>query len=328
MAREARLAMADMRALQKESKRQEMHGGAFHGAGVCVGGGGVPSMGVSQFRGGARRRRKHHESSSENSEEEMHGGAWYSNLGRVFGSTAARVGAQEASAAERASTALALRGTSSVVPYSAAAASESLAARLAALNTPASRALALRAPGTIKPYNPAEAAFRLGSTAPTQTMAARLAAMGITPARAAAALAAGVAIGSLADYFANEAHAQSGDAGYYEPPPGPAGPGPRRPGGPGGPGGPIIDDGTPQPRPMTKSETSSYLKTGNIPRRFLIGSIAQNQQEAAMEGMGKAHRGSDGRSARAAVVRKVMAEHGMSLPAASKYVKEHGLYRK
>jgi hypothetical protein len=31
-------------------------------------------------------------------------------------------------------------------------------------------------------------------------------------------------------------------------------------------------------------------------------------------------------SARGAIVKKVMAEHGLSLPQASKYVKEHGLY--
>lgn len=37
--------------------------------------------------------------------------------------------------------------------------------------------------------------------------------------------------------------------------------------------------------------------------------------------------GSDGRKARAAVVKKVMAEKGMSMIEASKYVKEHGLYK-
>jgi len=256
------------------------------------------------------------------SDEEMHGGAWYSNIGRLFGSTAARTAA---SAAQRGSTALALRPAASIVPYSAARASQSLASRFAALSTPSTRALALRTPGVIKPYNPAEAAFRIGSKAPAPTMAARLAAMGVTPARVAAALAAGVAIGSLADYFANEANASSGDSGYYEPPEGFTIPhyGPE---GPYGPGGPIVDVGT--PKPMTKAETNIYLKTGNIPRRFLIGSAEENLQEAAMAGMGRAKRGHDGRSARAAVVRKVMAEQGMSLPAASKYVKEHGLFRK
>ena len=35
----------------------------------------------------------------------------------------------------------------------------------------------------------------------------------------------------------------------------------------------------------------------------------------------------DGRRKRAAIVRKVMADKGMSMIAASKYVKEHGLYK-
>jgi hypothetical protein len=154
--------------------------------------------------------------------------------------------------------------------------------------------------------------------------------MGVTPARAAAALAAGVAIGNLADYFANEAANQSGDSGYYDdyeekvymdrtaaPPKGP-------PMGPSqGPYGPPPGSEYEEPK-MSKSETAAYLKTGNIPRRFLVGSVAQNLAMQAREG-GKSMR-RDGRSARAAVVRKVMADQGMSLPAASKYVKEHGLY--
>ena len=35
-----------------------------------------------------------------------------------------------------------------------------------------------------------------------------------------------------------------------------------------------------------------------------------------------------GRSARAAIVKKVMAEKGLKMIEASKYVKEHGLYKK
>jgi hypothetical protein len=36
--------------------------------------------------------------------------------------------------------------------------------------------------------------------------------------------------------------------------------------------------------------------------------------------------GKNGRSARAEIVKKVMKEKGLSLPQASKYVKENGLY--
>ena len=50
-----------------------------------------------------------------------------------------------------------------------------------------------------------------------------------------------------------------------------------------------------------------------------------------MEGMGKVKRvvgAGDGRRKRADIVKKVMAEKGLSMVQASKYVKEHGLYKK
>jgi hypothetical protein len=77
---------------------------------------------------------------------------------------------------------------------------------------------------------------------------------------------------------------------------------------------------------MSAREANMYLKTGNVPKRFLVGSVAQNLETAAREGSGRPMKRADGRSARAAVVRQVMAQYGMSLPAASKYVKENGLY--
>jgi hypothetical protein len=51
----------------------------------------------------------------------------------------------------------------------------------------------------------------------------------------------------------------------------------------------------------------------------------ENCGDMGMGGYGKAGAGSK-RSARAAIVKKVMAEHGMKMIEASKYVKEHGLY--
>lgn len=327
MARAARLALADMRATQKQMKREEMHGAGL------VGGGGVPSMGLSQFRGGARRgcgkscrgceMCMGDESSSD--EEEMHGGAWYSSALGALGigaraATAARAAESAAARAAAAETALAVRGVESLVPFSSSAASRSLAARLASLNSSSSRVLATRTPGVVKPYNPAEAAFRLSATAPGKTMAARLASMGITPARVAAALAAGVAITGLADYFANEAAQQSGDAGYYDDT---HGHGPGGPGAPGGPSGPTVVDGVMPPPPpgLNSAETDMYLRTGNVPYRYLEGSLGRRKQ-----GGRKAPNPSDGRSKRAAIVRKVMAEQKLSLPMASKYVKENGLY--
>lgn len=330
MARAARLALADMRATQKQMNREEMHGGAFHGAGM-VGAGATPSMGLSQFRGGKRGCGKGckgcemcMDESSSDEEGEMHGGAWYSaalgalGLGAKASTSAARAAAR---AAERAasSTALAVRPVASIAPYSATTASRSIAARLAALNTPASRALAVRTPGTVKPYSAAEAAYRLGATAPAKSMAARLAAMGVTPARVAAALAAGVAVGALSDYFSQEAEENKGDAGYYDDVSEAI---PTRPGAPGtGPSvGPMRPDGLPG---MTADEEAFYLQTGNIPYRYLEGTIGR-----AKKGGKKMPAANDGRRARAAVVKKVMQEKGLSLPKASQYVKENGLYKK
>ena len=45
-----------------------------------------------------------------------------------------------------------------------------------------------------------------------------------------------------------------------------------------------------------------------------------------MGGGARKSKATDGRSARAQIVREVMMKHGMSLPEASKYVKVNGLY--
>jgi hypothetical protein len=64
---------------------------------------------------------------------------------------------------------------------------------------------------------------------------------------------------------------------------------------------------------MSKSDLAFYLQTGNL---------ADSQYSKGMRGKGK----SDGRSARAAIVRKVMKEKGMSMIEASKHVKANNLY--
>jgi hypothetical protein len=271
-----------------------------------------------------------------------------------------------------------------MVKYGVNNANANIASRLAYLNSPASRALALRTPGTIKPYNPAEAAYRLGSTTTARTIASRLAAAGITPARVAAALAAGVALTGLLGYFG----VFDDDSGYYDETPG-TGPitvrPPIGPGGPGGPGGTgpgtggtggIGPDGEPLPG-MTAEEEDFYLRTGNIPYRFLEGSLGRKRGSGLVafqsqmspnsflnrmpsrktpmmtvratrrvgsgRPMGQAppertpyvlkkvaskifEGVKDGRQARAAIVKKVMQEQGLSLPMASKYVKDNGLY--
>jgi hypothetical protein len=54
--------------------------------------------------------------------------------------------------------------------------------------------------------------------------------------------------------------------------------------------------------------------------------LASNVAQMA-RGRGRAGAGR-GPSARGAIVRQVMMEHGLTLPQASRYVKEHGLYKK
>jgi hypothetical protein len=332
MVRTARLALADMRAAQTQQMREELHGGAFYGAGM-VGGGATPSMGLSQFRGGAMRGCGKHcrgceeccdESSSD--EDEMNGGSLASALGKALGlgARASTLAARLAQSRAAMSSALALRpSTTGLKGLSGVGASRSLAARLA-IKAPTSTTLTVRNPGTLGPVRPAApvapvAPAALGSSAAARTVSARLAAMGITPARVLAALAAGVALGSLVDYFTN-----NDDSGYYDET---AGTGPRvgpgvGPIGPIGPGGPGGVDG------LTPEEEYSYLKTGNIPYRYLEGSLGTSRRggRSMKAKEPKAPSKSDGRSARAAIVRQVMREQGLSLPAASKYVKENGLY--
>jgi hypothetical protein len=64
---------------------------------------------------------------------------------------------------------------------------------------------------------------------------------------------------------------------------------------------------------MSQGDLAYYLQTGNL------GDTAYSRN---IRGSGK----HDGRSVRAAIVRKVMQEHGCSMIEASKYVKAHNLY--
>jgi hypothetical protein len=170
----------------------------------------------------------------------------------------------------------------------------------------------------MKPYSPAEAAARVAAARAAgetnQTVAAKLARMGITPARVAAALALGIPALALAIYFGEIDG--DGDPGYYYPPPDtppppPPPPGDDDPDGPGGPG----DNGTRGPRgPRGRRATGEGVATGNL---------ADQYYAAQMMGAGRRPRRSN---PRAAIVKRIMREKGLSLPAASKYVKENGLY--
>ena len=328
MARAARAQMADMRAMEEQNYREQMHGGQFYGAGM-VGAGATPSMGLSQFRGGAshkcpncRRKRCVCEEDS-SSDEDMEGGAWYSGLLGAVGDAA--------SAAVRG-----IRGirpprvapripSSAIVPFNPAQAAFTTNSGFRnfvlrdAFGRPATT-LATRTPGIMKPYSAAEAAARVraaqaaGET--NATVASRLARMGVTPARVAAALALGIPAIALAIYFGE---VDGTDPGYYDP----GGPGGEivvdnfppevvPPTGPGGPGGPGT--GGPGGRgPRGRRATGEGVATGNL---------ADEYYAAQRLGAGKPRR----TNARAAIVGKIMREKGLSLPAASKYVKDNGLY--
>jgi hypothetical protein len=183
-----------------------------------------------------------------------------------------------------------------------------------------STALATRATGELKPYSAAEAAARVraaqaaGETA--ETVAAKLARMGITPTRVAAALAIGIPAITLAAYF-GEQDAAADDSGFYYPdttPVGPAGPG-----GPGGPNEPPQPPDVPIDIPAGPRGSRGRRATGE---GVATGNLADEYFTAQRRGAGKPRRS----NARAALVGKIMREKGLSLPAASRYVKENGLY--
>jgi hypothetical protein len=142
--------------------------------------------------------------------------------------------------------------------------------------------------------------------ATASTTASRLAALGVTAAAVAAAIGLGFGINDLVNYFEAGANPDTGapPGGTYVPPVGPVGPvGPVIPDEPYGPGG----DGYGEERPWW--------------------SYTQNLTAKDLRGRGRRSSGrSDGRTARAAIVRQVMQEHGLGLIEASKYVKENGLY--
>lgn len=322
MARAARAQLADMRAMEEQTQRQQMHGGAFYGAGM-VGAGATPSMGLSQFRGGAshkcpdcRRKRCICEESS--SDEDMEGGAWYSGItGAIRGAVRNIRAPRVVRPPPATSTAL-----TAYNPAQAAFTSNPAfrAYALPRMFGQPSTALATRTPGILKTYSPAEAAARIraaqaaGET--NATVAQKLSRMGITPARVAAALALGIPAIALAIYFSEVDGDSSADPGYFNltAPVGSSG-GPTRPGGtvppPGGPGGPRGRRGR-------RGATGEGVATGNL---------ADEYYAAQMLGAGKSKGDGKARSnPRAEIVRKVMRERGVGMIKASQIVKAEGLY--
>lgn len=345
MARAARAEMADMRAMEEQTQRQQMHGGAFYGAGA------TPSMGLSQIRGGAshkcpecRRKRCICEESS--SDEDMEGGAWYSGItGAIRGAVRNIRAPRVVRPPPATSTALTAYNPAQAAFTSNPAFRNYALGRM--FGQP-STALATRTPGILKTYSPAEAAARIraaqaaGET--NATVAQKLSRMGITPARVAAALALGIPAIALAIYFSEVDGDSSADPGYFNltAPVGSSG-GPTRPGGtvppPGGPGGPRGRRGR-------RGATGEGVATGNL---------ADEYYAAQMLGAGKSKGGYTPQvrnmfplptaitrpppisnrplpsrpvkpNPRAELLRQMMKERGVTLPEASRIVKAEGLY--
>jgi len=349
-----------------------MHGGQFYGAGM-VGAGATPSMGLSQFRGGAshkcpncRRKRCMCEESS--SDEDMEGGAWYSGiLGAVGDAATGAIRGVRGAIRPRVVAPPVATGTA-IVPFNRFQSAFTTNSGFRnfvlrdAFGRPATT-LATRTPGTIKPYSAAEAAARvraaeaLGET--NAGVASRLSRMGVTPARVAAALAIGIPTLALAIYFGE---LDGTDPGYYDPgageptsgPSGPGGPdGPQIPDGPGGPGGDgPYGPGGPGRR---RRATGEGVATGNLADEYYAAQrLGAGYRTAAIVTGRRSGTTRGGRTPqikrpppnprgqfipppnplaggrrmhpRATIVARVMREQGLSLPEASKYVKDNGLY--
>lgn len=321
MARQARSALADSRALEEQNARVSMHG-----AGRFIGAGGVPSMGLSQFVGGG------YDSSSEDECKmcgcrSMCGGAMCG--GAAPTGTTYRLGLQRGGPRRYTGP-----PQTEIVPYVPRAPVGPLTPyRAPPTPRPTPTTVAIRTPGTIKPYSAAEAASRLSATRsarPPARPSARPSARGSYGARVAALLAAGVPLALIGTMLADAAKASGAsptDAGYYDdyvdvgddglPPAEPNAPLPRPP--PTGPNAPLppTRPNAPQPSDMAPSEVRFYLQSGNLPDRFYSGPRSRR---------GGKQQASGRRAERAAIVKKVMAEKGMKLIEASRYVKANNLY--
>lgn len=353
MARAARFALADARAMEQESMRSQLHGGAFYGAGMTLK---EKSDSECDCPGSCSCR-------------EPCGGAVGGNLASLVSRVGRFVSGVSTGVAGVANAGSAAAATARAAALTAARAAA--AARTGALTGAPSNALVVLGSAGYPLATPrmplsfyqglARPAGATGTTVRSGTVAQRLTAMGVTPARVAQALAAGVAAGGLLAYFEGMKSQQPGGMGNFDifPPLGPATtppqpppsqpPGPSTlgpsipapgtgtggvPGLPGLPGLPGRGRGTKAQR----AQLAAFLQSGNLPERYLIGTEADKLALAVSEGLigsgmkvgGKTMRPQpsaskpDGRSVRAQLVKSIMAKHGLSLPQASKYLKEYG----
>jgi hypothetical protein len=357
MARQQRKELADLRAMEEEDARMTMHGSGKH----FVGAGATPSMGLSQFRGGAKKGKK----VMYEDEDEMEGGRFLPRitLPSFRPPSTAIVPVRPPSGA------MTQYGRTNIARPSMP---PSFYQNLLRPAGTASRTIGQRISGV---------ASSVGKN--------------ITASRIAQALAMGIPLAMLGSYLSDTAGAD-GDAGYYDDfagddfgPSGPPSGGPS--GGPmdgpmGGPTGTVPSDLSPE-------ELAWYLQSGNLPERYAIrqkfgkksrkgkGKLTITHGEEEHEGgmmnttFGDAYgrrkeiadspygqskdlrdrlpprrlpvqppmsmrpaveRGPrmptvgppkrDGRSDRAEIVRRIMQERGVKLAEASSIVKREGLY--
>lgn len=328
--RGARAALADSRALEEQNLRTQMRG-----AGRFIGAGGVPSMGLSQFVGGG------YDSSDDDC------GCKKCMGGRMCGGKV-RLGPVRGAPPGYSATILPDVPTNAIIPYRPTTRPGPRGPSQAIVPLgPSGRPLA-------KPALPQSYYQQLFNqktsgrpTASARGPAKPLSKSALT-ARAGALMAAGLSLAAITAILAQEAAAGSfgssgnagEDAGYYDdyvepdadgdgipdsqdPDFGPSGD-VYGPGGvfdgPGMPSGPMPSGPMPSGpvSGLSQSEVRFYLQSGNLPDRFYAGPRSRR-------GAGK--KPATGRRAeRAAIVRKVMADKGMKLIEASRYVKANNLY--
>lgn len=357
MARAARLELADLRAMEEQYRREEMHGPTeMIGGKQFYGAGATPSMGVSQFKGGRKSRKvvvmePEDDEYEDDMEGEMKGGV--SALAKALGmATARRVGSLArpvAAIADRPATSTALIASRLSRPqlnYNVLRPTTSTA--LAARPTTSTALVNPAAMNPSMPYSyyqnllrPATSAQRVASRTASQTatretreqILARLLKSGIPLATAAVMTASIMATGSQGgEEETGEYYDDVADGSDPTQVPAPQIP----PEGPYGPNYPELqpeadDPSSSIPSDLNPNELAWYLRSGNLPDRYSFRKPPSARRGKGVCKVGgkvkKALSASDGRSRRAEIVKKIMKERGIkSLAEASKIVKAEGLY--
>lgn len=285
-ARRARAELADARAMEEQAYREDLHGReGLYGAGKYIGAGATPSMGLSQFRGGA-----------------MHGGDMEEDYRGGLAMVPFRGRRPVAPVVRPPSTAIIPRPSGALALPGGIRTPAQIRGFWNAFFGPGGPA----GPGGQLQLTDATTGAPASATKRSSLIKRILAGVGIIAALAGLGLTIAGATGALGG---------PGDAGYYpdagDVPGGDAGPS----GGPGGDGGAPSD--------LSRSELAWYLQSGNLPERYYTGATPRRGAGKAKKAKAPA---SGRRAERAAIVKRVMQERGVSLPEASRIVKQEGLF--